>query len=79
MQGAKIEDIAEIVRAVTKDKTAVINENTIASDVRNWDSLTHIFIIAGIEKKFKVKFKAAEAQKAKNVGELLAIVNSKLA
>lgn len=50
-----------------------------ANDVEGWDSITHVMIVVAVEKKFSVKFAAAEIQKLKNVGELAALVESKLA
>ena len=54
-------------------------DETIASQVPNWDSLNHINVILAIEKEFKIKFKGAEILRIKNVGELQQLIDSKLA
>lgn len=47
-----------------------IARTTTAADVEGWDSLTHIELIAEVEKHFGVKFKLTEIMKFKNVGDL---------
>jgi acyl carrier protein len=39
--------------------------------------MNHIFIVVEIEKRFGVKFQAAEMEELKNVGELAALVREK--
>ena len=48
----------------------VLHENTIAADIREWDSLTHIQLVYAIEKHFKIRFSTAEITRWKNIGEL---------
>jgi acyl carrier protein len=50
-----------------------------AADVENWDSLTHINLIVGMEHEFRVKFTTAEVISLKNAGDLMALVNKKRA
>jgi len=54
-------------------------EDTIASQVPGWDSLNHINIILAIEKNMGVKFKGLEILKAKNIGDLQKLIDSKIA
>jgi acyl carrier protein len=49
-----------------------------ANQVPNWDSLNHINIIVAIEKEFAVKFKGLEILKAKNIGDLQKLIDSKV-
>jgi acyl carrier protein len=55
------------------------NDGTTANMVPGWDSLTHIQIIVAIEKDYKIKFKGMEILKIKNMGELQALIDSKMA
>jgi acyl carrier protein len=52
---------------------------TLAPDVPGWDSLKHISVIAAVEKEFDVRFKSLEVIKLKNIGDLQALVDRKLA
>jgi acyl carrier protein len=45
-----------------------------AEDVEGWDSMNHIFIVVEIERRFGIKFQAAEMEELRNVGELAALV-----
>ena len=48
-----------------------------ADDVEGWDSMNHIFIVVELEKRFGVKFQAAEMEELKNVGELAGLGEAK--
>ena len=72
-----LEEVTAIIKKVTKDNNASITMQTSAKDVKNWDSLNNVFIIVEMEKKFKMKFKASEVQRAKNVGELIEIISAR--
>ena len=67
----------EIFRQVLDDDTIVLSPDMTAEDVVGWDSMNHIFIVVEIEKRFGVKFQAAEMEELKNVGELAALVREK--
>lgn len=69
----------QVFRAVLEDDSIVLTPSTTADDVEGWDSMNHIFIVLELEKSFGVKFHAAEMEELKNVGELVALVQRKLA
>lgn len=76
---ALLEQIQIIFRDVLDDEEIVLSEETTAEDVEGWDSLTHIQLIVAIEKQFKIKFTSREILSWKNVGELVACLEAKLA
>ncbi|MBA4251319.1 MAG: acyl carrier protein [Chlorobiaceae bacterium] len=55
-----------------------IKDETVASQVPGWDSLNHINIILAVEKDFGIKFKGIEILKAKNIGDLQKLIDSKI-
>ena len=55
-----------------------MKENLSSADVDGWDSLTHMIIIAEIEKEFKINFKLRELNKLNNLGSLISLIESKL-
>ena len=69
----------EIFRQVLDNAGITLTPSTTAEDVEGWDSMNHIFIVVEIEKRFGVKFQAAEMEELKNVGELAALVREKVA
>jgi acyl carrier protein len=68
----------EIFRQVLDDESIDLKPSMTAEDVDGWDSMNHIFIVVEIEKRFGVKFQAAEMEELKNVGELGALVREKV-
>ncbi len=73
--GDKIQVI--LVKVLKHDRFEMHDELT-ATMVEGWDSLTHMAIIAEIEKEFSVQFKLKELNKLRNMGTLLDLVQSKL-
>lgn len=70
--------IQQIICEVLKKDNIEINEETVSEDVDGWDSLTHMAIIAHIEKSFGVVFNFREVIKLKNVGDLCNIILTKM-
>ena len=52
------------------DKIKITSETT-ANDIEEWDSLTHISLLAAIEDEFDVKLNMNTVLRLKNVGELV--------
>jgi len=67
----------EIFRQVLDDPTIDLKPSMTADDVAGWDSMNHIFIVVEIERRFGIKFQAAEMEELRNVGELAAVVRTK--
>ncbi len=53
-------------------------EETVASQVPGWDSLSHVRILGAVEAEFGIRFRSLEVMRLKNVGELQALVRRKL-
>lgn len=75
----------EIYQALTGVFHQVFNDDTItvtaaltADDVPGWDSLRNIRLILTIEKNFQIKLSPAEIDKVGNVGDLVALIGTKL-
>jgi acyl carrier protein len=63
--------LTTIMRKVfdTDDVTPTLQ--TVAKDIPEWDSLTHVELVVAVEKHFKFKFNAKELNSFKNVGEMV--------
>lgn len=72
-----LSQINEIFIDTLDNEDIVIEENTQASDVDEWDSLTHIMLVVAIEKNFKIKFGSKEIMSWKNVGEMINCIQEK--
>jgi acyl carrier protein len=75
-------DLQDVFREVFGDDEIVLSDSTTADDVDGWDSMMHINLIIGMEKRFGVKFAAAEIAGMKaegqNVGTLTQLLERKM-
>jgi acyl carrier protein len=76
---AVFQKVAGIIRSVLDQPSLEITPATSAADVEKWDSFNHINITVATEMEFGIKFKTAEIEELRNVGELVAVVEKKLA
>ena len=53
-------------------------DETVASQVPGWDSLSHINVILAVEKHYNIRFNNREVLRLKNIGDLQRLVVSKL-
>lgn len=56
----------------------VLNDDTTADDIDEWDSLTHIQLIVAIEKEFGIKLTSIEVRSLANVGEMAECILKKI-
>jgi acyl carrier protein len=68
-----------IFQDVFDDDSIVVTPELTARDVAEWDSLNHIRLILTVQKNFGVAFSAAQTANLKNVGDLAALIQSKMA
>jgi acyl carrier protein len=71
--------LTEIMRDVFDDETLVATPVLTASDVKDWDSVSHIMLVVAVEEGFGIKFKTAELEKMKDVGNMVEQIQAKLA
>jgi len=71
-----LRQVQEVIREELDSDSVVVTAETIADDVEDWDSISNIQIIIGIEKKFGIKFTAMQVNSFKNVGEICTCIQS---
>lgn len=74
-----VSKLTVIFHEVFNDNAIVLNDGMTANDVDSWDSLTHMLMITKVEEDFGIKFKLRELNKLKQVGDLISVIESKLA
>lgn len=70
--------LTPVFRKVFGDNSLVITDQLSALDVEKWDSLSHMLLISEVENEFTIKFKLKDLNKMANVGDMIAIIESKL-
>jgi acyl carrier protein len=69
--------VTDIMREYFDNDTIVLNQDTTAEDVPEWDSFNHVNILIAIEQRLKIKFLTSEVEGLHNVGELVALIQKK--
>lgn len=69
--------LTSVFRDVFNDDTLTIRPDLTASDVENWDSLSHIDMITAVEREFAIRFTTGEVSSMKNVGDLITLIQKK--
>jgi acyl carrier protein len=70
--------LTEIFRDIFDDDSITLSATTTAADIPQWDSLKHINITVAAEAAFGIRFKSAELEELRNVGDFVAAIQSKL-
>lgn len=68
------EKLTEVFRDVFDDGSIVLSDDTTAADIEDWDSLTHITLLATVEEEFGMKFSMKAVQGMQNVGEMVDLI-----
>ncbi|MGQ1785722.1 acyl carrier protein [Saccharicrinis sp. GN24d3] len=73
-----VSKLTTVFRRVFNNELLELTDHLSASDVENWDSLTHMALIAEVENDFSIKFKFKDLNKMRNVGDMIRIIGSKI-
>jgi len=74
-----IDKLNAIFRDVLDNETIQLKPETTAADIEEWDSLSHMMLMAEIEKQFRIKFTSSEITKFRDVGDLVNSITGKKA
>ena len=66
-----------VFRDVFDDDAITIGPETTASDIDGWDSQAHVTLVVATEMKFGIRFRTAEFEKLRNVGDFVRLIESK--
>ena len=77
MQQKVIAKLQDVFDGVFLQRVKVSPELS-ASDVEEWDSLTHVSLILAVEQAFCIRFRVGEVEATKNVGDLADLIIKRL-
>jgi acyl carrier protein len=70
--------VEEIFREELEVDDLVLTDETTADDVEEWDSLSHVQLVAALEEAFGIEFKSREILSWENIGDLIDSIEKKL-
>ena len=73
-----LKQMQDIFFDVLDNDEIVLTEDTTADDIEEWDSLSHIQLVAGIENHFNIKLTSKEIMECANVGDMADCIRRKL-
>jgi len=71
--------LTSIFHKVFDDDSIELTRTTTAKDVEGWDSMMYINVIVNVERSLGIKFTSTEVAGLKNVGDMVDIVDKRLA
>lgn len=71
--------LTAVFREVFEEDDLSISRATTAKDIPAWDSVMHVTLMIAVERAFKLRFKSGEVAGLKNVGELIDLIDRRLA
>jgi acyl carrier protein len=71
--------LTTIFHDVFDDDTLILTPELNAASVPEWDSFNHINLIVAVEARLKIKFQTAELESMNTVGQLVGLIEKKLA
>ncbi len=72
-----LKEINGVFIDILDNDSIILNEDTVADDIEEWDSLTHVQLVVAIEKHFRIRFTSREIQSWNNVGEMISSIIGK--
>ena len=70
-------ELTNVFREVFDDDGLMLNSDTTADDIPGWDSQANITLVVAAEQRFGVRFRTAEIESLRNVGEFIQLIRLK--
>jgi acyl carrier protein len=74
-----LDRLQPIFRDIFDDSSMAVTRQSNAQTVDGWDSLAHINLVSAIEQDFGINFALGELEEMKNVGDMIDLMEKKLA
>jgi len=70
--------ITELMEDIFDEDDLTYSDSLTAADIEEWDSLSNIRFVVGIEKEFGIRFSNSEIAALENVGQMVDLIAAKL-
>jgi acyl carrier protein len=78
-RAAILTEVTDIFRSVLQDPGIELTPETTSDDLPGWDSMNHIALVVEAECRFDIQFQTAEIEVLASVGDLVRMIQGKLA
>jgi acyl carrier protein len=68
----------QFIEEVLEAPAGTLKADELLADIKNWDSLAFLTLLAGAETKFGLTLNPADVRKCESVGRLCALIESQL-
>ena len=72
-----LDRINKIFQIYFDEESLEVSAETTAHDIEEWDSLAQIGLVLSMEKEFNLRFVPADIERLKNIGEMVALIETK--
>lgn len=72
-------ELTAVFRDVFDDDSIAIGPETTADDIDGWDSQAHVTLVVATEMRFGIRFRTAELESLRNVGDFARLIEEKCA
>ena len=73
------EQLTSVFRDVFDDESISLESGTTANEIDGWDSQAHITLVVAAEMRFGIRFRTAELEGLRNVGDFVRLIEKKRA
>jgi acyl carrier protein len=70
--------VTELMEDIFDEDDLAYSDALTAADIEEWDSLSNIRFVVGIEKEFGIRFSNSEIAALENVGQMVDLIAAKL-
>ena len=70
--------LERIFKKVFNNESLVVNPLMSSKDIKMWDSITHMELIAEVEAEFKIRFSFGEVMQFNTIDDMMKVIEKKV-
>ena len=72
-----LEEIQNIFRDVLENDEIIVNNNTTADDIEEWDSLNHLNLVMALGEEFNISLEFEEVLSIEKIGDIYPLIEKR--